>query len=463
MSMIAVTFSIISCVKKDDFDNAPTSNVDPDITTNATVANLLALSNPITPQMISADLVFSAVIVADDKSGNYYKEMIVQDSTGGISILLDQPSYYTSLFIGRRVFVKAKGLYIYPVNGTPKLGVLSNGSVAAIPSAQIGNYIIGGKWGLTTVPSKRKLNTLTDADLNTLVQFDSVAFDAAQVGLTYADAINKSTVNRTIKDCSGNSLTVRTSGYANFASSLIPCKAGTITAIYQKFNTTGQVFIRDLNDVPANIERCDGVVCTITYLNIDSIRNLFAAGITTIPGGVHIKGTVISDYSTSALDTRNVIVQDSTGGICVRYSTAPNFPLNTQLDINVGGLTLAEFNGWLQINNAAGGVIISGLPSITPKVITLATATADFEKYESTLVKVLNVTVNNGVTTTYGANSGSLSISDGTSPNTVVLYTRSAATFQGSSTPTSAVSITGILTQFSTTKQFQIRNLSDVQ
>lgn len=462
-AILAITLSTVSCVKKDDFDNAPTTNVDPDIITNATVSSVVTLANATGPVQITSDLTFSAVIVADDKSGNYYKEMIMQDSTAGISILLDQPSYFTSLFIGRRVFVKAKGLYIQSVNGTPKMGILNAGAVDAIPAAEIGNYLVGGKWGLTVVPAKRKLNALTDADLNTLVQFDSVAFASAEVGLPFGDAANKSTVNRNIQDCFGNSLIVRTSGYANFATTLIPCKGGSITAIYQKYNATPQVFLRDMNDLPANIERCDGVVCTPVYVSIDSIRTLFASGTTTVPGGFHIKATVISDYTTSALDTRNVIVQDATGGICLRYSTAPNFSMNSQYDFNVGGLTLAEFNGWLQINNMAGGLSITGLAPITPTVIDLATATADFEQYESMLIKVNSVTINNGTSTNYGANGGSLTISDGSTPNTVVLYCRSAATFASSPTPTTPVSITGILTQFSTTKQFQIRNLGDIQ
>ncbi|MEZ5068602.1 MAG: DUF5689 domain-containing protein [Bacteroidia bacterium] len=104
--------------------------------------------------MITNDMVFSAIVVADDKSGNYYKEMIVQDSTAGISILLDQPSYFTSFFIGRRVFVKAKGLYIQSVSGTPKIGVLNNGSVSAIPATLIGNYVVGGKWGIVCYSGK---------------------------------------------------------------------------------------------------------------------------------------------------------------------------------------------------------------------------------------------------------------------------------------------------------------------
>ncbi|QQR94652.1 MAG: hypothetical protein IPJ93_12720 [Bacteroidota bacterium] len=44
-AILAITLSTVSCVKKDDFDNAPTTNVDPDIVTNATVSSVVTLAN----------------------------------------------------------------------------------------------------------------------------------------------------------------------------------------------------------------------------------------------------------------------------------------------------------------------------------------------------------------------------------------------------------------------------------
>lgn len=477
IALLAIALNTTSCVKKDDFDDAPSTNVDPDITTTCTIDSLVSYAGAFGPVEITQDLVFSGVVVGDDKSGNYYKEMIIQDSTAGISILIDRPSYFTTYFVGRRIFVKAKGLYIQSVNGTPKIGALAAGAVDVIPAPLITNYITGGKWGVVVEPRKRKIGTtgigvLTDADLNTLVQFDSVEFDFIEVGQPYADAVNKTTINHYLTNCnSSNSLIVRTSGYANFATQLIPCKRGSVTAIYQKYNTTPQVFLRDLSDVSADIERCDGNICTTvtadtTYLTIDSIRTLFNTGTTTIPANVHIKATITSDFSTNMYSAGNYTVQDATGGICVRFNVDPSYPLNTQLDITAAGLTLGEFNGngWLQMTYIANSTIITGLPAVTPIIVTLADLTANFETYESRLVKVVATTINNGTVTTYGSggNSG-LPLSDGTTPNSVVLYTRSSATFAAINTPATPVAITGVLTQFNTSKQLQIRGTNDVQ
>jgi hypothetical protein len=318
-------------------------------------------------------------------------------------------------------------------------------------------------------PRKRKVTSLTDADLNTLVQFDSVQFDFTEVGQPYADAVNKSTINHYLQDCNGQSIIVRTSGYANFATQLLPCKGGSVKAIYQKYNADKQVFLRDLSDVSGDIERCDGNICTTitadtTYLTIDSIRTLFNTGTTTVPANVHIKGIVTSDYVNGMLSVPNYTVEDATGGICVRYDVDPLYPLNTQLDITLAGMTLGEFNGWLQVSYVVNSSIITGLPAIVPITTTLADLTANFESYESRLVKVVGTTIGTGTVVTYGSGgSAGLALSDGSSPASVVLYTRSAASFAGANIPTTPVSITGVLTQFNTSKQFQIRNLNDVQ
>ncbi|MEZ5068604.1 MAG: DUF5689 domain-containing protein [Bacteroidia bacterium] len=147
--------------------------------------------------------------------------------------------------------------------------------------------------------------------------------------------------------------------------------------------------------------------------------------------------------------------QDATAGICIRFTSTPNYTLGTQVDLNVGGLSLSEYNGWLQINNAAAGTIISGLPSITPTEITLADATANFEKYESMLIKVVNVTINNGTATTYGASSGKLTISDGTTPNSIVFTPEVQQPLQVQDTYNTCKYITGILTQFNLINNFK--------
>ncbi len=89
-----------------------------------------------------------------------------------------------------------------------------------------------------------------------MVQLNQVAFVAADTGKTYADAKNKESLNRTIQDCNGNNIILRTSGYASFANLQTPAAMGTVKGIYSVFGSTKQLVIRDTGDVHLWLPRC---------------------------------------------------------------------------------------------------------------------------------------------------------------------------------------------------------------
>lgn len=62
-------------------------------------------------------------VVSDDKSGNLYREIYLQDATGGIDLKLGKSSLYSDYKIGQWVYVKCTGLCIGAYNGMPQLGL----------------------------------------------------------------------------------------------------------------------------------------------------------------------------------------------------------------------------------------------------------------------------------------------------------------------------------------------------
>lgn len=451
---------ISSCVK-DDFDNPPSDGQDPAITVNTTIAQLKALYSGSIIQ-INTDLVISGIVVADDQSGNFYKSLIIQDSTGGINIRIDQSDFYTSYPIGRKIFVKCNGLYLGEYSGLIQLGgsidnSSSPASVSYIPSTLIGNYILKGVYNQNVNPVVLTINDLNNSHQNMLIELQDVEFIDADTNKTYADAINLLSVNRTIKDCNGNTILLRTSGYANFAGSLTPAKKGNIKAIYQIFGTTKQLYIRNLNDVVMNDPRCSasggsGVV------GIMSVRNMYGGSTTTIQSNIKIKGIVISDYANGNIDARNVVVQDSTGGIVVRFTAGHTFAMGDEIEVDLYNQELSQFSGLLQVNNVPNAnALITGSGSITPLVGTIQQFTTNQNLYESTLVTLNNVSI----TPTGAIYVGSRNIFDGTA--TSILYTRTQATFANNVYPSTNVNITAIVSYFGSSAQFTIRNLNDVQ
>src|SRR5688500_7260470 len=112
--MAAAVFVLNSCKKTFD---APAPPGDPNIQANTTIAQLKAMHTVAgSIDVINTDIIIEGIVVANDKSGNLYKEIYIQDATGGLNILLDANSLYTSFPVGRKVFIKANGLAISDYN-----------------------------------------------------------------------------------------------------------------------------------------------------------------------------------------------------------------------------------------------------------------------------------------------------------------------------------------------------------
>ena len=74
---LAATFT--SCVKK-EYDEPETSNVDPRLVVTNSIVSLRNMAST-NPTMITSDMIIAGIITADDNSGSFYKEMVIQDST----------------------------------------------------------------------------------------------------------------------------------------------------------------------------------------------------------------------------------------------------------------------------------------------------------------------------------------------------------------------------------------------
>lgn len=458
--LLATTWS---CVDQ-KFDEPPVGET-PTLMPNATVADLLARFKGSDDELIQDDLIVDAVVVADDESGNFYKQLVVQDETGGLAVRLNGVGLYNEYPTGTQIFIKAKGLYISQFNGLPQL----NGAPGEpIEELLIPDHLIAGEKNQPITPTLVTLAELSDPQryrqlLNTLIQLEDVQFATADAGKSYADAANLLSLNRTVEDCAGNSIILRSSGYANFAAQVTPQGRGSLTAVLGIFRDDTQLLLRDLNDVQLDGPRCGtsggGGGGNTSLLSISDLRQLYQGNTTKVPAGKVIRGVVISDRTTNHMASRNLVIQDGAAGIAVRFTADNTFNLGDAVEINIGDQELSEFNGLLQLNNvplANAKVYGDGnLSSPTPRSVTVQELLAHAEAWESTLVKITNAGLAGG-----GTYSGSINLSDGT--GTIVLFTRSQANFATQALPTTPVTVTGIVSDFNA-PQLSIRSLEDVK
>ena len=263
----------------DKFDEPPIDGVDPDITTNATIADVLELWQPGNIVEITDDLVFSATVISSDEAGNFYKTLVVEDENSGIRFSINRTGLYTDFPQFRRVFVKAKGLYIGDYNELPTIGAgigtnnQGNPIIERIPSALISQHIIKGKKNRPSPIREKTIAEVTLSDVNRLIRLKDVEFDAGDLNKTMAE--QSADANRTLVDCIGNEIPMRNSRYSTFQDALVPNMHGTVDAVVGIFGSTLQLGLSAYEDMKMTETRCTSsgtvTVGDWTYYGVSSI------------------------------------------------------------------------------------------------------------------------------------------------------------------------------------------------
>jgi hypothetical protein len=214
-------------------------------------------------ELIRHEWMLKAVVVANDEYDNWYKSIVIQDSTGGIMLLLDGQNLYQEYPVGALIRLRLKDLILSDYRRMIQL-------VAAVDSSS-GTLITGGipvplfkqhiqmvqdNYPLT--PLNVQFKNLHDSLQGRLIQLSGIEFSAVDTAQTFADKKNKVGASRALKFCSGGTIYLRTSGYADFAGGFIPNGNGTIVGIYSVFNTEKQLLLRHPDDILFINPRCSG-------------------------------------------------------------------------------------------------------------------------------------------------------------------------------------------------------------
>ncbi len=254
--------SATNCVR--DFDEPP-EYTGPRIKANISITEIKRLHILNNFEKITDDLIIEGVVTANDKMDNFYKSIVIQDSTAGLTIRLDGFSLFNIYPIGRKIFIRLKGLWLGDYGGMIQLGAGVNRSdpqfpeLIPIPQPLFERVIVKGEMDQKIVPRKMKMEELNDSLQSMLITLTQVEFANTDTGKTYADAVNKQTIAHSLKTCGIGTVYVRTSGFARFATALTARGHGEITGIFSTFRTQKQLLIRDTSDV-----QMDGLRCTAT-------------------------------------------------------------------------------------------------------------------------------------------------------------------------------------------------------
>ncbi|MBO4955543.1 MAG: choice-of-anchor J domain-containing protein [Muribaculaceae bacterium] len=269
MAMVGIT-SLSGC--QDDFD-APGINVpQATLTPNTTIAQLKAdywnsADNYIDQVKLTAaseHVIISGRVISSDASGNIYKSLVIQDATGALALSINANSLYVQYRIGQEVVIDVTDMYIGKYSTLQQLGYPDYSASYGWQATFMPLEFFKEHAQLNGLPEPSKIDTLelSIGDLGNgsdglmkyqsqLVRFNNVYFEeGGQVSFCTAHKVN---TNRTLKDDAGNSIIVRTSGYANFWATRVPAEHGDVVGILSTYksggNTVWQLLLRSTDDL----------------------------------------------------------------------------------------------------------------------------------------------------------------------------------------------------------------------
>lgn len=468
ISLIVIVLAFTSCV--DDNSDFATPQIiceEPDITVTNTISELKANAVGAIHQ-INENIVVAGYVVSSDEQGNFFSSISIQslDGTAGVRLSIDQRDIYTRIDIGQKVYIKAQHLFIDNDGGDADvaLGALFGSFIGRLPDVEVNNFLFRScdEVEESSLVHPATLGGVSDAQLNTLIEFSNVQFVANEVGGNYFDPNNTtgSATNRHIVDEDGNELIVRNSEFADFANELLPTGNGTIRGVLSKFRGDYQLFIRDTNDVQFTEERqlwgfsnnVSGSLVTIA-----SLRDAFNTGTFNIADDSVIEGVITMSTQNGNVTSRNAFIQDDSGAIVIRFdSDAHDLFEGYKVRVNVKDLSLGAFAGLLQISNVDQDedVQVLEIQGAFPEPITITINQLLTDDFESQLVRLENVQFTQTLVT-FG---GSRVLTD--CETNLPVFTSSFATFSDEALPSGNGSLIGIASDFNG-PQLLIRNPDD--
>lgn len=240
VSAVSLIITFSSCKKK--YDQPPQQVIPSGTPTNIQALKTL-YSNIGHDTVFTSNIDLYCTVIADETSGNLYKESYVRDGTGAIHLKLLASG---GLYVGDSIRINLKGAKLTTYQG-----------IVQLDSINVDKMIAKQKTGLNPSPiTLSSMTIINDSYLSQLIKLNNVEFVCSDKNQLFADAINQQSVNRTIKDCNGNTIIVRTSGYANFANQKTPSGNGSLIGIVGKYGGVYQLYIRNYNEVQMNGTGC---------------------------------------------------------------------------------------------------------------------------------------------------------------------------------------------------------------
>ncbi len=488
--VVIITFS--TCVKDGDFETPNVDCTEPQLTATTTIQQVKEMYTFGGAKIIETDIVLEGYVVSSDKSGNIYKSISIQDKpenpTAAIKISINQTNIYTKYNVGRKIYVKLKGLAVGYSFGSVQIGMATGDGLEGILGSELDKYILRSCEVVEIIPKKVVISDLNKQMLEMLIEIENVQFKASDLGKAYGNPNNTTTVNRVLESADNScnflgEVVLRNSGFANFKNNLLPEGKGSVVAIFSNNYDDFQLYLRDTDDVELTAERCDKSDSFQPNIALKTVKEMYKGAMVEfgISNNYVVEGYVISSDEQGSFEKKLVIqdaVENASTGIQILIGKMGNFEQYKPGDrvfVKLNKLYMAKKDGILTIGFPKGTAIaeieepqISDFIYNTGENFTVIPTEILISevlnpKFENTLVKVKNVQLTQnelGSAFTYfsGTNNGFRTLETCNVSTKLLVFTNGKATFSNELFPQGKGNITGVLSNV-----LELRTVSDVQ
>ena len=175
---------------------------------------------------ITREISIQGHIVANDTAGEFYKEIVVEDDTGGIVLSIDDERLYRTCRLFDFVTINCQGLALGSEGGTLLLGTFPTGDycVDRIPAADMARYLAVTPAATRRQPLTLGFEEVAPRHISRYVRFDRVRL--AEEATTWCDFDPETgdpvTTDRTLLDTAGRQFVVRTDRRCDYARKPLP-------------------------------------------------------------------------------------------------------------------------------------------------------------------------------------------------------------------------------------------------
>jgi len=262
--IVAATAGMLTgCVNDDDYSVPTLECNEPALTANKTVQDILNQATA-TATEYTADDIIEARVVSSDRGGNFFKQMYLNSLDGNIGFVVqvNNADLFTDYGVGRKVYIKLKGLYTQVRSNTLQIGALYQGNVGQIPLTDYTKKIFRSCDVVDeeTLVNQIELSEINDSYIGKLIELQDVQFTDASLNQTYFTASNVDAGGQTLTYITNSeeetiTLPFRTGSFAEYAGTPVSFNRGKIRGILTKFNTTYQFVARYESDIRLTEER----------------------------------------------------------------------------------------------------------------------------------------------------------------------------------------------------------------